>query len=250
MYRIINVPLCRSIDTNEGSLKLSVSISVRTDKYGNATITKSSNEKGDYITIDPNPKLILKLYRKNVPWSLSQQLNITPRELFEFYYTLSSFYKKIQQGKNYVYDETGSLTDVLKDRSDIGIFHCNEQRLFIEPAMLEIRDKNRYGGVATQCNLPGIQLTINTPENITIISMNEFELILKIVKELNLPQMGLQLLQIYINMTRNTTSITSVKEGEPKEKQKHDSVSMFAGSQSESVKGPVIKPKPTSLFDL
>ena len=79
--------------------------------------------------------------------------------------------------------------------------------------------------------------------------MNEFELILNMVKELNLPQMGLQLLQIYINMTRNITSITSVKEDEPKQKQ-HESVSMFAGVKSESVTGPIMNKKPTSLFDL
>ena len=249
MYRIISVPLCKGIETNEGSLKLSVSISVRTDK-NNATIMKSANDRGDYITIEPNPKLVIKLYQKNIPWSLNQQISVTQRDMFELYYTLSTFYKKIQKGRNYIYDQSGLLKEVVKDRSDISIFHCSEQRLILEPALLEIRDKNRYGGVATQCNLPGIQFTINTPENITIVSMNEFELILNMVKELNLPQMGLQLLQIYINMTRNTTSITSVKEEEPKQKKQHESVSMFADAKSESVSGPLIKPKVTSLFDL
>lgn len=227
----------------EGLIKISVSVTIENAK-GKYFISKFRNETGDFITIDPDPRLIIRLRLNNTPWSPSQQIVIHQKQFEDFRIRVSAFYRKmLKSTKNYIYDESGRLVEVVKGPPDILVFQVYNQTIRMEPDLIEEK-----GGL----KIPGIRMTFNEPNITAVLSFDEFESFYKEIERMSLHDKGMMLANSYMAFTkyRPEEILETYDKRYVESTNANGAKDIFKQDQSgEKVSGPIFK-QPKSLFDL
>lgn len=236
------------VRTPECLLKLAVSITI-VDRNGKYHMTNYRNENGDFITIDMKPRLVLRMYLKNSPWTAKHQFVVNQRYFEIFKSIIRDFYHNAINGNNFIYDDRGILMDVVKDETDIKGLKTENQSIKFEPD---------YVVASNGSKIPGIRITINEPHITETFSFDEFELIYNEIDRMSLYDKGMDLLAVYAASTEIPTEIIMRENHEALQKKSEAQIkSIFDRTEEEIndkvegvVSGVIKKPTPTTLDDI
>lgn len=248
MVQTISSPLCEPIPFNDPVLKVTLNVTISRD--GEYAFSKFSNEKGDFITVNANPRLVFRYTSKDTPWDKHCQIVITQRNIFPLRLGFKKFYHKFQREDLYRYDEYGLVKEVLADRDDILVIPLTMGQIMrLEPSVVPGTNNTL---------LPGVLIVLNKEENRVTVTVDEFESLYELVSSINIYQSGMTLLQTYIGMKKYSVESTmdSLKEREVPKTNKTTSRLAFDKTSNDepheegSVSGVILSKKPTSLDDL
>lgn len=232
------------INIPEGVLKISVTVTIENTK-GKYFISKYENDGSEYITIDPDPRMVIRLRINGMQWGPSQQIIIHHKYFEDFKIRLSGFYTKVLSSSDiYKYGEAGELESVSSSLEDILLFKDYEQFIRIEPDLLE--DKN--------FKIPGIRITMNQPDITSVLSFDEFESFYKEIERMSLHDKGMALVNAYMSYTniRSESIVESYDKRYVQATNRIDQRNIFANKDSnkEQVRGPIFNKHPESLMDI
>lgn len=245
MVQTISSPLCDPIPFNDPLLKITLNVTLNKD--GNYAFSKYSNERGDFITVNVNPRIVFRYIVKDAPWDSHHQIIINQKNIFQLRLAFKKFYQLFQRDDLYRYDYNGRITELVMDDSDILVIPLPMGQLMrLEPTVITDSKNKIY---------PGVMMTINREENQVPITIDEFEAIYELVQSINIYQSGMTLLQTYIGMTKvpvETTMERMQQKKPPKPQKTWGGKSLFDRSDEESgtVSGPIRPKQPTTLDDL
>ena len=240
--------IVNEVRTPECLLRLSVSITIvdRNNKYH---MTAYKNEIGEFITFDMKPRLVLRMYLKNSPWTAKHQFVVNQRYFEIFKSVIKEFYDGVINGNNFIYDDRNILSDVVKDETDVKGLKTENQSIKFEPDYI----LNSNGS-----KIPGVRITINEPHITETFSFDEFELIYNEIESMSLYDKGMDLLAVYTASTEIPTE-TIMKEyrelvqqkNEVRHKNIFDRTSDEKNNEVEGVVSGVIRrPTPNSIYDI
>jgi hypothetical protein len=228
----------RELVTPDGVLRMAVSITI-IDKNNHYCISRFESDHGEFLTIKTNPRLVIRLSPKGVPWSMSNQVSIHQNHFEDFKYAITEFYKRIMKGDNYVYDDFNRVIEVVKSKDGILRFSAEGQTIVLEPNIL----------IDKQIPLPGIQLTLNEPHITMTISISEFESFLVEIKDMSLYDRGMMILNSYLSFTEMAPEAI-MKQLEGKESYRYNYETRDSVRNTEAVSGPIMPKQRISIFDV
>lgn len=247
MVQTISSPLCDPIPFNDPILKVTLNVTLNRD--GNYAFSKYSNEKGDFITVNVNPRIVFRYIVKDTPWDSRHQIVITQRNIFSLRLGFKKFYQLFQRENLYRYDRNGMVAELVSDNRDVLIIPLNLGQLMrLEPTVIT-DSKNRI--------YPGVMMTLNREENQVPLTIDEFESIYELIQSINIYQSGMTLLQTYIGMSKvpieTTMERMQQKESPKTGKSYRGTKSLFSREETDNdgtVSGTIMPKKPSSLDDL
>ena len=147
-----------------------------------------------YLNISPHAYIMIKYVEKGKPWSASDNVYITPRNIYSFKTDLELFYNFLMDNsdKLYAYGKNGYIVSMGDTKPFERVIPLgNNQLLLLEPTTI-------YDGTGKP--LPGIYMYINVKSNMIELSIEEFESFYNLFLDINIHQESILLLQIYIIM--------------------------------------------------
>lgn len=247
MVQTISSPLCDPIPFNDPILKITLNVTLNRD--GNYAFSKYSNEKGDFITVNVNPRVVFRYIIKDAPWDNHHQIIINQRNIFSLRLGFKKFYQLFQRENLYRYDQNGRVVEIVSDDRDILVIPLNMGQLMrLEPTVITDSRNRIY---------PGVMMTLNKEENQVPLTIDEFESIYEMIQSINIYQSGMTLLQTYIGMSKIPVEMT-MERMQQKESPKTNNnryrgtKSLFSKENDNEgiVSGTIIPKKPTSLDEL
>lgn len=247
MVQTISSPLCDPIPFYKPILKVNLTITINKD--GNYAFSKYSNEKGDFITVNINPRVIFRYISEDGQWESNHQIIVNQRNIFNLRLGFKKFYQNFQKDDIFKYDEFGRLTELLATATDALVIPLNTGQLMrLEPTVITDEKNKIY---------PGVLMVINKESNRVPLTVDEFEMIYDTIININIHQSGLTLLQTYIGMTKvsvETTMDTLQGRNAPKTNKPQSSKSLYDLEDNDNnegiVSGTILPKKPTTLDDL
>lgn len=246
MVQTISSPLCDPIPFNDPILKVTLNVTLNRD--GNYAFSKYSNEKGDFITVNVNPRIVFRYIVKDAPWDNHHQIVITQRNIFSLRLGFKKFYQLFQRENLYRYDQNGRIVEIVSDDRDRLIIPLTMGQLMrLEPTVIT-DNKNRI--------YPGVMMTINKEENQVPLTIDEFESIYELIQSINIYQSGMTLLQTYIGMSKVPveTTMEKMQQKEPPKTNNNyrGTKSLFSKDDNNDgyVSGTIMPKKPSTLDDL
>lgn len=246
MIQTISIPLCDPMPYDNPSLKVQLNATISKD--GIQCISRYRNEKGDFISVNINPRIVFRYIDKNIPWSPTQQIVVNQRSLFHLKLGFKEFYNNFQRDGLFKYNQDGNISELLADKSDVARIPISGQMMILEPGVVS----DRHGKI-----FPGVYMTLNSSNNLIELSIVEFESLYEVILGINLVDTGLTLLQTYIGLSKIPVQ-DKIEEDERKREEKPKSNiqgSIFGNRpenilpEKEIVSGGIIK-QPTSLDEL
>ena len=153
-----------------------------------------NNGNTQYLNISPNAYIVIKYVEKGKPWSKTDSVYITPRNIFSFKTDLELFYKFLMDNSErlYAYGSNGYIISMGDTKPFERVIPLgNGQMILLEPTTI-------YD--STGKPLPGIYMYINVKSNMIELSMEEFESFYYLFQTINIHQESILLLQTYIIM--------------------------------------------------
>lgn len=245
MNQSISSLLYDPVPTNDPLLKILLTVTISNNGF--YAFSKYSNERGDFVSVNPKSHITLRYTPKETPWDKYQQIVITQRNIYQLRLGLKKFYRIFQRDDLYRYDHIGRITEVVTDDRDKVMIHLGMgQVLRFFPTIVEDRQHNIY---------PGVNVTINKEDNQLDITIDEFEGIYDLFEHIDLYQAGVTLLQTYIGMRKvpvEQTMNEMDKRRPPRRNHNPNTKNPFDtdNSSKEYVKAPPKWDKPTTLDDL
>lgn len=205
-----------------------------------------------YLSVSPQAQIVIRYIEKNRPWSKMDNIYISQRNIFAVKDGISSFYTDMINHEEdiYRYGASGYITSMGNVEKYTSVVSLGPTQL------IRLSPTTIYGTKGRP--IPGVAMEINLEENLVELSIEEFESIYNMFKNINLYQEGLLLLQTYM--------IICLKGGELKIPTEHDrgnsytptdkdvKVNIFESAQKkktqEGVSGPGIIKQITKLEDL
>ena len=156
------------------------------------------NKNGkEYITLYPNANLKIK-YLKNKSydgisdWSQQDQIYLTNRTIGGFKLDLRSFYEKFQRPDLFLYNEDNVPISINKGERNIVLLCIGRgQMCRLEPAI--ITEPNSKP-------VPGVIMRINVKAHEVAMTISEFESFYDIMQNIQLHELGFQMIQLYLLM--------------------------------------------------
>lgn len=243
MIQTISTPLCEPMPINNPILKIVLNVTI--SKSGFYAFSKYSNDYGDYIGVNPNPRILIQYAGKDIAWDKHHQIIITPRNIFQLRMGLRTFYRNFQREDLYEYKD-GIVDTIHLEPGDVVILDFGSTQLLrIVPDIVTDRTNIRY---------PGVRLTINREENQVPLSIEEFECLYDILTTVNIQQLGLTLLQTYAIMRKvpveQSIDHMNAKNKPVKTNNIGRSGSIYEKRDMESCTGPPKMNQPKTLEDL
>lgn len=240
MIQTISTPLCDPMPANNPILKVVFNVTI--SKSGFYAFSRYSNEHGDYIGVNPNPRILIQYAGKDIAWDKHHQIVVTQRNIFQLRMGLRKFYRNFQREDLYEYKD-GLVDTIHLERSDVVIIDFGyTQLLRIMPDIVTDRTNIKY---------PGVRLTINREENQVPLSIEEFECLYDVLTTINIQQLGLTVLQTYAIMKKVPVEQTINEMAAKATKPTTATGSIYEKKRgTESCTGPPKISRPKTLDDL
>lgn len=154
---------------------------------------------GSFLTFTPTASLTMKYLKERLPgdsdgWSRQEQIYLTHKTIGGFKLDVEQFYRRFQRTSLFEYDENNIPISVNKGNRDIVVcsFESGQVCTF-EPAILS------QDGSFT----PGVILRINMKAYEVPMTVWEFESFYDIVRNIQLYDIGMNMIQLYLSMNMN-----------------------------------------------
>lgn len=163
---------------------------------------RTHTSRGDYISWYPSASLKLKYVKDKETeyytdeYSRTDQLYLTNKNIGSFKMDLKDFYSKFQRSDLYEYDETGAPKSLNKKKTDSVIIILDETGYVcaLEPIVMP-SPNGKY--------VPGVGMKINIKAQEVQFTVSEFESFYDLIQNINLYELGLNMLQTYLLMRLN-----------------------------------------------
>lgn len=248
MVQTISSPLCEPMPFKNPVLKVTLNVTISKD--GNYAFSKYSNESGDYVTVNPSSRIVMRYITKDVPWEPSQQVVVNQRNIYQLRLGFKKFYRIFQREDLFIYDDFGKIKELITDSADkVFIPLNNGQIIRLEPCIIYGERNEHY---------PGVTMVMNKEYNKVGLTIDEFECLFEILSTINIYQSGLTLLQTYIGMQKISVETTMNEYDKRKDAYKENSRGRYSGGSifdrkegsDKEISGPIVKNDKMELEDL
>lgn len=179
-------------------LKIQLSVGFNDNEYKNL-ISVYETKKATYITINPNIVVAIKYVMQNKEWERTDAIYINERNIYALNAGLSNFYKKLLREDLFIYNTKGYAVEIMSKGNDIEVIPLTKgQVMQLEPAIVHDKQGN---------TLPGVMVRINKTANEVDLSIDEFEAMINIFRDIRIRQEGMTLLQLYMSMRKQPMEI-------------------------------------------
>ena len=161
-----------------------------------------------HLYIKPWGYLIIKNTSRNTDNSLEWNKRSLTINVLTKYEILKSFYEMMQimndpERELFYTDENGNLNQHTLDKKDTVLTEVNGAVFKLEPVIIIDKDTGNHKGVS---------LSVNSTSNVTAFYMNEYESLIYIIKDFDITQIALTLINTYM-IYKNKINVTNSFEG-------------------------------------
>lgn len=200
------------VRTEQLQLQCSVPLFNREDELSPIGLYQNSTTN-QYMTVNPQASLKLKHIDKNKEYDRSAILTITEQTIGGLRVVLDAFYTRFQREDLFGYDEQGRAVEIHPMEGDILTFSLDDkQTLRLKPIIYQVPTKVLNEFVETR---PGIGVYINFEQNLSILTMEEFEWLKTTLDRFDFATYGHMLLLEYLILAKNPTEPKPKQESSP-----------------------------------
>lgn len=216
------------VRTEQLQLQCSVQLFNREDELTPINIFKK-NASDLYMTSNPSVTLKLKYVNKDREFDKSTILTITERSIYGLRAVFQTFFCRFQREELFGYDNQGMAVELNLQEGDAITYAIDErQTIRLKPIIYQVPTKVLNEFPETR---PGIGININFDQNLSILTVDEFECLKSAIDRFDFIQYGHTLLLEYLLFAKNPVNAPPKQDPPPMSQ----GLKLFGSAKSESI---------------